>query len=934
MNAIMNNDSNHPQPYNYLFSCWDRATKEKYYTKQKDPLRNEKINLLNKTAKLASSFALLCFTETSFDIPIDPIVSRIAQRMDVQIDFLIEILNRAEEQEIILYFLNTLLPIISNLMKNISEYRDAIPYLTILQVLIKKKAVAAVFTQINGFFLDSPLAPAFEVDTILGPFYAISPLKDTTAVKQYNRDVVEPTQKMIGDVSRSLQLEHNLIIQTLFDVTNQIIRGSARSRQDMIKYFAIIVNSNKKRRAMQSKPEEISSDAFMVNITVILSQLCSPFLDIAYKKIDKIDLDFFKHSRLLDIDEETKLFSDNKIADEYFGTKNNKSLVTSTPSDDSNFISNIFYLTVAYHHFGLGGLFQHEEKLKKEIKELESRIKQAETLTGNSNASYQTRLIIAMLPRFKIAKNRAKSIQDSIMSFVTNDQLQPLLFDFVLGLSTFMTRVIDPENKHPQKKVSLPIKDAVNDTRIERFKYFPEYFLEIVSGYCIYVSRFQNNPVYRNLRLDIITEFSVSMLRTAEMIRNPYLKSKIVEFLFIGSLETRDGAPGFMLTIYDTNDLCLNHLLHALIEFYTQVEQTGASSQFYDKFNIRYHISEILDKLWHNQYYRNLLEKESKEDVDFFVKFVALMLNDTTYLLDESLAKLQEIHSTQSELDAHAKNPSDIPEPAEGEQPQTPQERQQELEGRLQSAERMATSYVALANKTVALLGLFTDAVPAAFSIPEIVDRLAAMLDYNLTALVGPKCRDLKVRDPSKYQFDPKELLRKICTVYIHLSLQNDFVKAIARDGRSYNAHIFVRAIDISKRHGLLPIDDIHKLETFAKKAEEAKISEDEGEMELGEIPDEFLDPLMYTLMENPVVLPGSKISIDLSTIKTHLLSDPTDPFNRMPLKLEDVTPDLELKEKINVFIKEKKEEARQKRIQELHKPIEGETSDVEMADS
>lgn len=43
--------------------------------------------------------------------------------------------------------------------------------------------------------------------------------------------------------------------------------------------------------------------------------------------------------------------------------------------------------------------------------------------------------------------------------------------------------------------------------------------------------------------------------------------------------------------------------------------------------------------------------------------------------------------------------------------------------------------------------------------------------------------------------------------------------------------------------------------------------------------------------MEDPVILPASRISIDRSTIRSHLLSDPHDPFNRMPLKMEDVKP-------------------------------------------
>lgn len=47
----------------------------------------------------------------------------------------------------------------------------------------------------------------------------------------------------------------------------------------------------------------------------------------------------------------------------------------------------------------------------------------------------------------------------------------------------------------------------------------------------------------------------------------------------------------------------------------------------------------------------------------------------------------------------------------------------------------------------------------------------------------------------------------------------------------------------------------------------------------------------MATLMKDPVILPSSRTIVDLSTIKSHLLSDATDPFNRVPLKIEDVHP-------------------------------------------
>lgn len=62
--------------------------------------------------------------------------------------------------------------------------------------------------------------------------------------------------------------------------------------------------------------------------------------------------------------------------------------------------------------------------------------------------------------------------------------------------------------------------------------------------------------------------------------------------------------------------------------------------------------------------------------------------------------------------------------------------------------------------------------------------------------------------------------------------------------------------------------------------------------------------------MSDPVILPTSKTSIDRSTIRSHLLSDPNDPFNRAPLKIEDVVDDAALLAKIQAFKDERKGDA------------------------
>ena len=73
--------------------------------------------------------------------------------------------------------------------------------------------------------------------------------------------------------------------------------------------------------------------------------------------------------------------------------------------------------------------------------------------------------------------------------------------------------------------------------------------------------------------------------------------------------------------------------------------------------------------------------------------------------------------------------------------------------------------------------------------------------------------------------------------------------------------------------------------------------------------PDEFIDPIMGCLLMDPVVLPHSRQTVDRTTIMQHLLNDPHDPFNRMPLKAEDLTPNDELKAQVHAWLKAKRTE-------------------------
>jgi ubiquitin conjugation factor E4 B len=228
-------------------------------------------------------------------------------------------------------------------------------------------------------------------------------------------------------------------------------------------------------------------------------------------------------------------------------------------------------------------------------------------------------------------------------------------------------------------------------------------------------------------------------------------------------------------------------------------------------------------------------------------------------------------------------------------------------EEELATAENQAQSYMQLANETISMMKLFTAALSESFTMPEIVQRLADMMDYNLDTLVGPKSGDLKVQDSLKYHFNPKMLLAEIVDIYLNLGGSARFIEAVARDGRSYKPANFDNASRILERFSLKSREELAAWQNLKDKFKRAKEIDDQAEEDLGEIPDEFLDPLMFSLMEDPVILPMSKQTIDRSTIRSHLLSDPTDPFNRQPMSIEDVIPNIDLKERIRVFKEERK---------------------------
>lgn len=221
---------------------------------------------------------------------------------------------------------------------------------------------------------------------------------------------------------------------------------------------------------------------------------------------------------------------------------------------------------------------------------------------------------------------------------------------------------------------------------------------------------------------------------------------------------------------------------------------------------------------------------------------------------------------------------------------QLDQEQRDQAEQNFNDKSRTAKSCLQLSNMVIKLMAKVTTHCKEPFISEELGEKFAQALNFCLDQLCTGKGLKFKIKNPERFHFEPKDLLTNIICMYSNLSKMEQFRKNVVADGRSYSDETFEKAQKIlNSSNKSVNVDPEHK-ENFdilvVQLRSEKKIALEEEEI-YDDAPEEFLDPLMMTLMEDPVELPNSKTIIDRITIKRHLLNDPHDPFNRSPLTID-----------------------------------------------
>ena len=202
---------------------------------------------------------------------------------------------------------------------------------------------------------------------------------------------------------------------------------------------------------------------------------------------------------------------------------------------------------------------------------------------------------------------RGHCVVHAVQGVLLDELAQARSMQFMRYVIVWLLQLVAPKSNYPKGQLELPLS---NEQPLE-FKCLPEYFIEDIVDNFKFITR--NLPqIITVSQCEELVTICITFLKSSEFIKNPYLKSGLVTILFHGVWPLWNRAKGVLGDLLNSMPFAHKYLLNALMKFYIEAESTGTHTQFFDKFNIRYEIFQIIRCIWTNSIYRERLATEAE----------------------------------------------------------------------------------------------------------------------------------------------------------------------------------------------------------------------------------------------------------------------------------------------------------------------------------
>lgn len=786
------------------------------------------------------------------------------------------------------------LDIIRERMIDLVQYspKHVLQPLRALQCLLHEKELCFLLVSRHCFFPDLSEynlnnRKKFMQDSFMAPFFSFSllpPMEDTVYLRKFielstgSVDILQISPMLTETVDRNVYEAFPFlqdIKETLFQICFQLCTACYDSQSAFLSWFRAVLNLNKKRTAMQANCNAISEDGFMFNVMYVLVRLSTCLSrNTSLVELDSIDPRFPQAEGHIDFSNETRLAADSDMLKQW--RENDENPIT---REHLNLKTKCFSLAIRSVHLSYIPLLSMFEKMKEALDRLFTIIEQLEKEKNGGILSTTGEIELRALTEKVIEIRALKQCYDQY--FLRDGDTTLVLLRFAIYTANWLVRVL----AFPCRESFLPLPLPVES----RFASLPEAVIDVILKILNCTMKHWQSMVKVHLpQMGGIVTMILAALSSPSLFKNPHMRIRFLELLYC--LMSNPEFTTISKVLMSTHEVSQQFLARSLLQMHVEIEKDRFGMSALWQYQYRCFIRDIFTILWDVGKYRISVQNTSRNGF-LFLQVSNVMLTDMSESFDQQLRDLRDIKYFEDTF----RNRSDL----------TFSDREKDNMMRNVRASFMEDNR--LINSSLDMLSLLTkdDVLKRSFLRPEVLDQLAEFLNYSVERLLTVRgCRS-EISEPEEVGWNPDHFFGRLFEIYTNFQGKESFAKAVGLDPRSYSKELFSNSIMIAKTVNSNCITDavIGGLEELAFMAEELMQEEKAAEKSLGDIPDDFLDPVMGTLMTDPVRLPTSRKVMDRVVIHKILLNQKRDPFNRMFLSPEMLEPETDLKQRLNQFL-------------------------------
>lgn len=421
-----------------------------------------------------------------------------------------------------------------------------------------------------------------------------------------------------------------------------------------------------------------------INLARLLLSLCDPFLEPSTNRWQNINVVsvFFPdvccssatgcHLRTpaslqayvvdperasIDLTEDTKLGSSLEEARDLgrgLLREREQSEGAASPKSGYHFVCECFFLAGKALHLGVKAALEEMRNIQRSLSFQMGDLEEAKALMEQAPPGSPERM------RLELQYKRLKAHQDQMQGLVLT--YQAMLADDRLmaqAVSYFRLAAFWVMRLARQGEASLPEEPPA------AFRILPEFMVEDLCEVVSWVGRTVPH-ILEGSKMEELVVFLTTLIGATSYVRNSWLRSQMAEVLHIwlpdnfieSGWRRARSAPQVasrLSTLYEHSEAVVSQLVPSLIRLYCDIESSGRHSQFYDKFNTRYQLGEILEYLWGIPRHREVLKALAAREVSgLYLSFCNFMVNDCIHLLDGAVTRLPEIRELEQEMEDQA----------------------------------------------------------------------------------------------------------------------------------------------------------------------------------------------------------------------------------------------------------------------------------------